>query len=96
MPDDIHIQGEVYSYKQFLYNTSIVTDHGINNLVDAFSKQIAGRVSSVPYCSPVAYGNYIAKIIYNYIIHFFLFFFVVVFKFKLSLCQVLNVIQKNL
>ncbi|KAF7690037.1 prostaglandin G/H synthase 2 [Silurus meridionalis] len=45
MPDDFHIEGEVYSYKQFLYNTSIVTDHGISNLVDSFSKQIAGRVA---------------------------------------------------
>ncbi|KAM9444349.1 prostaglandin G/H synthase 2 [Clarias gariepinus] len=52
MPDDIHIQGEVYSYKQFLYNTSIVTDHGINNLVDAFSKQIAGRVAGGRNVSP--------------------------------------------
>ncbi|KAF5894672.1 prostaglandin G/H synthase 2-like, partial [Clarias magur] len=52
MPDNIHIQGEVYSYKQFLYNTSIVTDHGINNLVDAFSKQIAGRVAGGRNVSP--------------------------------------------
>ncbi|TSN30255.1 Prostaglandin G/H synthase 2 [Bagarius yarrelli] len=45
MPDAFHIQGEIYNYKQFLYNTSIVTDHGIRNLVDSFSKQIAGRVA---------------------------------------------------
>lgn len=51
MPDDFRIQDEVYSYKQFLYNTSIVTDHGISNLVDSFSKQIAGRVSRVSHSS---------------------------------------------
>ncbi|XP_062857295.1 prostaglandin G/H synthase 2 [Trichomycterus rosablanca] len=45
MPDNFHIQDEVYNYKQFLYNTSIVTDYGINNLVESFSKQIAGRVA---------------------------------------------------
>ncbi|XP_027010066.1 prostaglandin G/H synthase 2 [Tachysurus fulvidraco] len=45
MPDNFHIQGDVYSYKQFLYNTTMVTDYGISNLVDSFSKQIAGRVA---------------------------------------------------
>ncbi|XP_053469811.1 prostaglandin G/H synthase 2 [Ictalurus furcatus] len=43
MPDDFHIQDQVYSYKQFLFNTSIMTDHGISNLANSFSKQIAGR-----------------------------------------------------
>lgn len=59
MPVDFHIQDEVYSYKQFLFNTSIVTDHGISNLVDSFSKQVAGRVSSVSSCSSVIYADYI-------------------------------------
>ncbi|KAG7316819.1 hypothetical protein KOW79_020360 [Hemibagrus wyckioides] len=45
MPDDFHIQGDVYSYKQFLFNTSMVTNYGISSLVDSFSKQIAGRVA---------------------------------------------------
>ena len=45
MPEDFHIQEEVYSYKQFVFNTSIVVDHGINHLVDSFTHQIAGRVS---------------------------------------------------
>lgn len=44
MPDAFHIDQEVYSYKQFVYNTSILTDHGINGLVQSFSSQIAGRV----------------------------------------------------
>lgn len=52
MPDDFHIQGDVYSYKQFLFNTSMVTDYGISSLVDSFTKQIAGRVSSVSMPSP--------------------------------------------
>ncbi|XP_063057321.1 prostaglandin G/H synthase 2 [Engraulis encrasicolus] len=45
MPDAFHIDQEVYSYKQFVYNTSILTDHGINGLVQSFSSQIAGRVA---------------------------------------------------
>lgn len=45
MPNEFHIQDEVYDYKQFLFNTSILTDHGVNSLVESFTKQIAGRVS---------------------------------------------------
>ncbi|KAL2089463.1 hypothetical protein ACEWY4_014151 [Coilia grayii] len=45
MPDTFHIDEEVYSYKQFVYNTSILTNHGINHLVESFTKQIAGRVA---------------------------------------------------
>ncbi|XP_028816954.1 prostaglandin G/H synthase 2-like [Denticeps clupeoides] len=45
LPDDFHIQDEVYGYQQFVYNTSIVTDHGINQLVDSFTRQMAGRVA---------------------------------------------------
>ncbi|XP_030626726.1 prostaglandin G/H synthase 2 [Chanos chanos] len=45
MPDDFHIQDEVYSYKQFVFNTSILTNHGINSLVESFTKQAAGRVA---------------------------------------------------
>lgn len=44
MPDEFHIQDEVYNYKQFLFNTSILTDHGVNSLVESFTNQIAGRV----------------------------------------------------
>lgn len=45
MPDVFHIQDEVYNYQQFLFNTSMVADYGINSLVESFTKQIAGQVS---------------------------------------------------
>ncbi|KAI3368576.1 hypothetical protein L3Q82_025586, partial [Scortum barcoo] len=45
MPDTFHIEEQEYSYKQFVFNTSVVTEHGINNLVESFTKQIAGRVA---------------------------------------------------
>lgn len=44
MPDSFHIEEKEYNYKQFVFNTSVVTEHGINNLVESFSKQVAGRV----------------------------------------------------
>ncbi|CAL1594456.1 unnamed protein product [Knipowitschia caucasica] len=45
MPDSFHIEERDYSYQQFVFNTTVVTEHGISNLVDAFTKQIAGRVA---------------------------------------------------
>lgn len=45
MPDTFHIQQQVYAYPQFFFNNSIVTEHGISNMVEAFTKQIAGRVA---------------------------------------------------
>ncbi|NXA49871.1 PGH1 synthase, partial [Nothocercus julius] len=44
MPDSFIVQGEEYSYEQFLYNTSMLTDYGVEALVDSFSRQIAGRI----------------------------------------------------
>lgn len=44
MPDTFHIEEMEYNYKQFVFNTSVVTEHGIGSLVESFSKQIAGRV----------------------------------------------------
>lgn len=44
MPDSFHIEEKEYSYKEFVFNTSVLTEHGINNLVESFSNQIAGRV----------------------------------------------------
>uniref|UniRef100_A0A8D0EK58 Prostaglandin G/H synthase 1 n=1 Tax=Strix occidentalis caurina TaxID=311401 RepID=A0A8D0EK58_STROC len=44
MPDSFIIQGEEYSYEQFLYNTSMLMDYGVEELVESFSKQIAGRI----------------------------------------------------
>lgn len=48
MPDSFHIEEKDYSYKEFVFNTSVVTEHGISSLVDSFSKQIAGRVRALP------------------------------------------------
>ncbi|XP_077572967.1 prostaglandin G/H synthase 2 [Stigmatopora nigra] len=45
MPDSFHIEEQNYNYKQFVFNTSVVTTHGIANLVESFTKQIAGRVA---------------------------------------------------
>ncbi|PKU36962.1 prostaglandin g h synthase 1 [Limosa lapponica baueri] len=44
MPDSFVIQGEEYSYEQFLYNTSMLIDYGVEALVESFSKQVAGRI----------------------------------------------------
>uniref|UniRef100_A0A663MVU7 Prostaglandin G/H synthase 1 n=1 Tax=Athene cunicularia TaxID=194338 RepID=A0A663MVU7_ATHCN len=44
MPDSFIIQGEEYSYEQFLYNTSMLMDYGVEALVESFSKQTAGRI----------------------------------------------------
>lgn len=44
MPDSFHINGEELSYTQFLFNTSVLTRHGVEKLVDAFSRQVAGQV----------------------------------------------------
>ncbi|MEQ2190741.1 Prostaglandin G/H synthase 2, partial [Xenoophorus captivus] len=44
MPDSFHIEERDYSYKEFVFNTSVMTEHGIGGLVDSFTKQIAGRV----------------------------------------------------
>ncbi|XP_077440611.1 prostaglandin G/H synthase 2 [Vanacampus margaritifer] len=56
MPDSFHIEEKSYNYKEFVFNTSLVTEHGIANLVESFSKQIAGRVAggrNVP--APILY-----------------------------------------
>ncbi|XP_041126949.1 prostaglandin G/H synthase 2-like [Polyodon spathula] len=45
MPDSFFIQDKEYSYQQFLFNNSLVKEHGISHLVESFTKQIAGRVA---------------------------------------------------
>ncbi|XP_003978482.1 prostaglandin G/H synthase 2 [Takifugu rubripes] len=45
MPDSFHIEEKDYSYKEFVFNNSVVTRHGISHLVDSFTKQLAGRVA---------------------------------------------------
>uniref|UniRef100_A0A8D1T2J1 Prostaglandin G/H synthase 1 n=1 Tax=Sus scrofa TaxID=9823 RepID=A0A8D1T2J1_PIG len=45
MPNSFRVGPQDYSYEQFLFNTSMLMDYGVEALVDAFSRQIAGRVS---------------------------------------------------
>jgi len=70
MPDSFTIQGQEYSYEQFLYNTSMLMDYGVEALAESFSMQTAGRVrpraaaasrgAAVPHLShlPVAFANF--------------------------------------
>ncbi|KAM8743255.1 prostaglandin G/H synthase 1-like [Acanthopagrus schlegelii] len=44
MPDSFFINGDELSYKQFIFNTSVITRYGIDKLVDAFSQQAAGQI----------------------------------------------------
>ncbi|XP_074871789.1 prostaglandin G/H synthase 1 [Carettochelys insculpta] len=44
MPDSFIIQEDEYSYEQFIYNTSILLDYGVEALVESFSKQRAGQI----------------------------------------------------
>ncbi|KAJ7308124.1 hypothetical protein JRQ81_008634 [Phrynocephalus forsythii] len=47
MPDYFKIQDRKYSYDQFIYNTTMLTDYGVEALVEAFSKQRAGQIGGV-------------------------------------------------
>ncbi|XP_040080984.1 prostaglandin G/H synthase 1 isoform X2 [Oryx dammah] len=44
MPDSFRVGSQDYSYEQFLFNTSMLVDYGVEALVDAFSRQPAGRI----------------------------------------------------
>ncbi|KAM4695994.1 prostaglandin G/H synthase 1 [Rhinophrynus dorsalis] len=44
MPDKFRILDDDFSYSNFLYNTSILTDYGVEALVESFTKQIAGKI----------------------------------------------------
>ncbi|XP_061459709.1 prostaglandin G/H synthase 1 isoform X2 [Rhineura floridana] len=48
MPDSFKIQNQEYSYNQFVYNTTMLTDYGVEDLVEAFSKQQAGQIGGKP------------------------------------------------
>ncbi|XP_060126622.1 prostaglandin G/H synthase 1 isoform X2 [Zootoca vivipara] len=48
MPDTFKIQDQEYSYNQFVYNTTMLMDYGVEALVDAFSRQQAGQIGGVP------------------------------------------------
>ncbi|XP_036608993.1 prostaglandin G/H synthase 1 [Trichosurus vulpecula] len=47
MPDSFVVGQQEYSYKQFLFNTSMLLDYGVEALVDAFSRQRAGQIGGV-------------------------------------------------
>lgn len=44
MPDSFLVDGEEIPFSQFMYNTSVLLHYGVEKLVDAFSRQRAGRV----------------------------------------------------
>ncbi|XP_029392868.1 prostaglandin G/H synthase 1 isoform X2 [Mus pahari] len=44
MPNSFQVGSQEYSYEQFLFNTSMLVDYGVEALVDAFSRQRAGRI----------------------------------------------------
>lgn len=48
MPDSFLIRNDEYSYDQFVYNTTMVMDYGVETLVEAFSRQRAGQVGVLP------------------------------------------------
>ncbi|XP_056384025.1 prostaglandin G/H synthase 2 [Hyla sarda] len=45
LPDTFQISDREYNYQQFLYNNSVMLEHGISQMVESFSKQRAGRVA---------------------------------------------------
>ncbi|XP_036611410.1 prostaglandin G/H synthase 2 [Trichosurus vulpecula] len=45
LPDTFQIKDKEYTYQQFIYNNSILLEHGISHMVESFSRQIAGRVA---------------------------------------------------
>ncbi|PNJ53761.1 prostaglandin G/H synthase 2 [Pongo pygmaeus] len=45
LPDTFQIHDQKYNYQQFIYNNSILLEHGITQFVESFTRQIAGRVA---------------------------------------------------
>ncbi|XP_040263438.1 prostaglandin G/H synthase 2 [Bufo bufo] len=45
LPDSFLISDKEYNYQQFLYNNSVMLEHGISQMVESFGKQSAGRVA---------------------------------------------------
>ncbi|XP_072285550.1 prostaglandin G/H synthase 1 [Pyxicephalus adspersus] len=44
MPDNFIIKGQEYNYSHFIYNYTMLTDYGVEALVESFTKQIAGKI----------------------------------------------------
>lgn len=47
LPDVFRIDGQEYNYQQFIYNNSILLEHGVTQFVESFTRQNAGRVSII-------------------------------------------------
>ncbi|XP_004424973.1 PREDICTED: prostaglandin G/H synthase 2 [Ceratotherium simum simum] len=45
LPDTFQIDDQEYNFQQFLYNNSLLLEHGLTQFVESFSRQIAGRVA---------------------------------------------------
>lgn len=45
LPDSFEIQDQDYTYQQFMFNNSILLDHGLSQVVRSFTRQRAGRIS---------------------------------------------------
>ncbi|XP_034979645.1 prostaglandin G/H synthase 2 [Zootoca vivipara] len=45
LPDTFQIHDQEYTYQQFIYNNSIMLEHGLSHMVESFSRQRAGRVA---------------------------------------------------
>ena len=50
LPDTFQIHDQEYTFQQFLYNNSIMLEHGLSHMVKSFSKQSAGRVGAFSSC----------------------------------------------
>ncbi|KAG5834542.1 hypothetical protein ANANG_G00262590 [Anguilla anguilla] len=44
MPDSFFIDGDEIQYPQFLFNSSVLLNHGVDKLIHAFTRQHAGQI----------------------------------------------------
>lgn len=44
MPESFVINGDELSYKQFIFNNTVLTHYGVEALVDSFTRQVAGQI----------------------------------------------------
>ncbi|ELV13895.1 Prostaglandin G/H synthase 2 [Tupaia chinensis] len=52
LPDTFQIDDQEYNFQQFVYNNSILLEHGLTQFVESFTRQIAGRVAGGRNVSP--------------------------------------------
>ncbi|XP_075038775.1 prostaglandin G/H synthase 2 [Mixophyes fleayi] len=45
LPDAFQINEREYNYQEFIYNNSVIVEHGISQMVESFTRQSAGRVA---------------------------------------------------